>query len=263
ITSVLQPKFSNYATDIFTPILGAVGAAAGRKYTHFHGGGEHPDVSMRVVADHLRAMTFLIADGVAPSNEWRGYVLRKIMRRAMRHGRRLGLEDPFLFELVDVVVREFGGAYPELVANRDAVVTVVRSEEERFGAVLTGGLPRLEEALDAAAAGGVLAGETAFRLYDTFGLPRDFIEDMAQDRKLRFDVEGFDRAMGGQREQARAKSAFKGGVAADATWAASEGTRQALDAAGDRGFRGYDTTTVETRILALFREDRSEATELA
>src|SRR5204863_9421890 len=131
ITSVLQPKFSNYATDIFTPILGAVGAAAGRKYTHFHGGGEHPDVSMRVIADHLRAMTFLIADGVVPSNEWRGYVLRKIMRRAMRHGKKLGIGDPFLHSLVDVVVAEMGAAYPELRSGRDAIVQVVRSEEDR------------------------------------------------------------------------------------------------------------------------------------
>src|SRR5204863_889771 len=140
ITSVLQPKFSNYATDIFTPILGAVGAAAGRKYTHFHGGGEHPDVSMRVVADHLRAMTFLIADGVVPSNEWRGYVLRKIMRRAMRHGKKLGFTEPVLHDLVDVVAGEIGDAYPELRRNRDNVVSVVRAEEERFDAVLTAGL---------------------------------------------------------------------------------------------------------------------------
>jgi alanyl-tRNA synthetase len=260
VSAVLHGELSNYQTDLFAPILRSLGDRAGLVH---RGTLEPSDVSMRVVADHLRAMTFLIADGVAPSNEWRGYVLRKIMRRAMRHGRRLGLENPFLFELVDVVVREFGAAYPELVANRDAVVTVVRSEEERFGAVLTGGLPRLEEALDAAAPGGVLGGETAFRLYDTFGLPRDFIEDMAQDRRLQFDAEGFERAMEGQREQARAKSAFKGGVAADAAWTATDGTRQALKAAGDRGFRGYDSTSIETRVLAIFRQDRSETTELA
>ena len=106
---------------------------------------------MRVIADHLRAMTFLIADGVVPSNEWRGYVLRKIMRRAMRHGKKLGFTEPFLHALVDVVVAEMGDAYPELRSNRDAIVQVVRSEEERFDAVLTAGLPRLEEALDRAA----------------------------------------------------------------------------------------------------------------
>ena len=108
---------------------------------------------MRVVADHLRAMTFLIADGVVPSNEWRGYVLRKIMRRAMRHGKRLGLQEPFLHTMVDTMVREFGDAYPELKTGRDIVAQVIRTEEERFDAVLTSGLPRLEEILDKAAAG--------------------------------------------------------------------------------------------------------------
>jgi len=260
VAAVMHGQLSNYQTELFGPILRALGDRAGLT----HGGTLEPsDVSMRVVADHLRAMTFLIADGVAPSNEWRGYVLRKIMRRAMRHGRRLGLEEPFLYALVPVVVEAFGQAYPELVANRDAVGTVVRSEEVRFGTVLSGGLPRLEEALDAAAAsGGTLGGEAAFRLYDTFGLPRDFIEDMAQDRRLTFDAAGFDRAMDGQREQARSKSAFKGGVAADAPWTANEGTRQTLDAAGDKGFRGYDATSLESRIVAIFGQDRREVSEL-
>ena len=120
ITAVIQGKLSNYDTDLFTPILSAIGQRAGRTYAATAGVADHPDVSMRVIADHLRAMTFLIADGVLPSNEWRGYVLRKIMRRAMRHGKKLGLSDPFLRELVDVVVGEMGGAYPELNAARDA-----------------------------------------------------------------------------------------------------------------------------------------------
>jgi alanyl-tRNA synthetase len=260
VSAVLHGQLSNYETDLFMPILHALGALAG---TTHRGTLAPSDVSMRVVADHLRAMTFLIADGVAPSNEWRGYVLRKIMRRGMRHGRRLGLDEPFLFKLVDTVVTQFGGAYPELVANRDAVMRVVRSEEERFGAVLTGGLPRLEEALDAAEqSGGTLRGEVAFRLYDTYGLPRDFIEDMAEDRRLAFDAAGFDQAMDGQREQARARSAFKGGVSSDTPWEAREGTRKVLDEIGDRAFRGYDSTSLDARIVALFRADRSEVSEL-
>jgi alanyl-tRNA synthetase len=260
VCAVLEGQLSNYETDLFQPILKALAAMAG---TTHRGTLEPSDVSMRVVADHLRAMTFLIADGVAPSNEWRGYVLRKIMRRAMRHGRRLGLDEPFLFKLVDTVVAEFGDAYTELPANRDAVVRVVRSEEERFGAVLTGGLPRLEDALEAAAkGGGTLRGDVAFRLYDTFGLPRDFIEDMAEDRRLTFDAAGFEQAMEGQREQARAKSTFKGTVSADTPWEARPGTRKVLDESGDRGFRGYDTTSLDARIVALFRVDRSEASEL-
>jgi len=145
VTAVLQGHLSNYDTDLFTPLLSAIGERAGTTHT---GTMSPTDASMRVVADHMRAMTFLIGDGVVPSNEWRGYVLRKIMRRAMRHGKRLGVHAPFLHSLVDTLVAQFGSAYPELVSGREAIVQVVRSEEERFDAVLTGGLPRLEGVLD-------------------------------------------------------------------------------------------------------------------
>ena len=149
ITAVLQGHESNYDTDLFGPILDEIGTLAGRKY----GRSMRPDdVSMRVVADHARTATFLIADGVMPSNEFRGYVLRKIMRRAMRHGMKLGITETFLPRLVDVIAREMGDAYPELRSNRDTVVSVVRNEEERFSAVLAGGLPKLEEAIERAAA---------------------------------------------------------------------------------------------------------------
>src|SRR5262245_60722741 len=144
----------------------------------------------------MLSMTFLIADGVVPSNEHRGYVLRKIMRRAMRHGKHLGMKEPFLYTLVDTLVQDYGDAYPELRSGREAVVQVIRAEEDRFDAVLTGGLPRLEEALERAAAGnGVLPGDIAFRLYDTHGLPIDFIEDTVQARGLGFDKAAFERAM--------------------------------------------------------------------
>jgi alanyl-tRNA synthetase len=261
VTAVLQGHLSNYDTDLFTPILTAIGERAG---TTHRGTMEPSDVSMRVVADHLRAMTFLIADGVVPSNEWRGYVLRKIMRRAMRHGKRLGIQEPFLHQLVETVIREFGNAYPELTTGRDLIVQVIRTEEERFDAVLTGGLPRLEEILDkAAAATGVVPGDAAFRLYDTHGLPRDFIEDMVDDRKLRLDQEGFERAMEAQREKARAKSAFKGADAKDAAWTVGDALRTELEATGDRAFRGYETTTLNTQVLALFNSDRQEVSSLA
>ena len=261
ITAVLQGKLSNYDTDLFTPLLAAIGVRAGA----IHRGTMEPaDVSMRVVADHMRAMTFLIADGVVPSNEWRGYVLRKIMRRAMRHGKRLGISEPFLHALADTLVREFGGAYPELKNGRDAIVRVIRSEEERFDAVLTGGLPRLEEVLDRAAAqGGVVPGEAAFRLYDTYGLPRDFIEDMIEDRKLSLDREGFEQAMEGQREKARAKSAFEGGRKELEFTFDSDDAREALRQAGDE-FEGYTDTTVHgVPLLAVFDEGRRQAAELA
>jgi alanyl-tRNA synthetase len=251
ITAVLQDKLSNYDTDLFTPLLAAIGARAG---TTHRGSMEASDVSMRVVADHMRAMTFLIGDGVVPSNEWRGYVLRKIMRRAMRHGKRLGITEPFLHSLVDVIVREFGGAYPELKSGKDAIVQVIRSEEERFNAVLTGGLPRLEEALDRAASGDkVLSGDVAFRLYDTYGLPQEFIEDMVEDRKLSLDRQGFERAMAGQREKARAKSAFKGGPSADKPWHMPDATGSELKQTPDQ-FLGYDQTEATTNVLALFKD---------
>jgi alanyl-tRNA synthetase len=206
---------------------------------------------MRVVADHARASTFLIADGVVPSNEWRGYVLRKIMRRAMRHGRKLGMNEPFLYKLVDVIEREMGSAYPELGRGQETIKQVIKSEEERFDAVLTGGLPRLEEVLERAAGSTrVVAGDEAFKLYDTYGLPRDFIEDLAGNQGLRFDSEGFDAAMEGQREKARAGSAFdkKGEEFAFASDTARESLRQAGDT-----FEGYTETSVKgIPVVALF-----------
>jgi alanyl-tRNA synthetase len=257
VTAVLQGHLSNYDTDLFTPLLTAIGERTGTR----HGGTMSPsDVSMRVVADHTRAMTFLIADGVLPSNEFRGYVLRKIMRRAMRHGKRLGLTQPFLHTLVDTLVTHFGDAYPELKTNRNNVVQVIRSEEERFDAVLVSGLPRLEEVLEGAArGGGIVAGSDAFRLYDTFGLPREFIEDMIDERKLRLDTEGFDLAMKGQKEKARAGSKFG---AAAAAGAAAWQTRPELESVRDT-FRGYEATAVNTQIVELLNENRQPVDRLA
>jgi alanyl-tRNA synthetase len=260
VTAVLQGQLSNYDTDLFTPLLAAIGDHTG---TRHRGTLEPMDVSMRVVADHMRAMTFLIADGVAPSNEWRGYVLRKIMRRAMRHGKRLGMTQPFLYTLVDTLVAEFGGAYPELLSGRNVIVQVIKAEEERFDAVLTGGLPRLEEVLDrAAAAGGVVSGESAFRLYDTFGLPQEFIEDMIDDRKLSLDRDGFNKAMEHQRQTARAKSAFR--TSEKVEWAVGAGGLDSGDLTGSRDtFTGYETVRTETKVLALFGAGREQVASLS
>jgi alanyl-tRNA synthetase len=260
VCAVLQGVESNYDTDLFAPLLQAIGQRAGKKYGRSMSA---DDVSMRVVADHARTMTFLIADGVIPSNEFRGYALRKIMRRAMRHGMKLGIDKPFLHDLVDVVVREMGDAYPEIRANRDTVVSVVRNEEQRFGAVLAGGLPRLEEAIDKAAASSTrtLTGEDAFKLYDTFGIPFDFIEDLAGERHVTIDREVFERAMEGQRDKARAKSAFEGKKGQEFVFA-SDDARLVLNSAGDR-FEGYSTTEVKgTPVVALFDRDRRQVTEL-
>ena len=260
ICAVLQNVESNYDTDLFAPLLDAIGKLAGKTYGRSM---SQEDVSMRVVADHMRSMTFLIADGVIPSNETRGYVLRKIMRRAMRHGMRICISDTFLHTLVDVVVREMGGAYPELRSNRDTVESVVRNEEERFIAVLAGGLPRLEDAIERAAktVGRQLSGDEAFKLYDTFGMPLDFIEDLADERKVGVDRHAFERAMEGQREKARAKSAFEVKKGQEFVFASDE-AQQGLGGAGDR-FEGYTTTTVKgTPVLALFDKERRQVREL-
>ncbi len=260
ITAVIQGKLSNYDTDLFTPILAALGRRAGRKY------GAAPDdpadISMRVIADHLRAMTFLIADGVVPSNEWRGYVLRKIMRRAMRHRKKLGIADPFLYDLAGVVVAEMGDAYPELRSGRDAIVQVVRNEEERFEAVLTAGLPKLEDVLDRAESESkIVPGDEAFRLYDSFGVPLDFMEDLAGQRGMTIDLAGYERAMEGQRERARAGSAFEMKKTQEFAFT-SDADRKAALAAGDQ-FEGYTRTTVTgTPVLAVFDSERRQIERL-
>jgi alanyl-tRNA synthetase len=251
VTAVIQGKLSNYDTDLFTPILAAIGERAGRAYGATD---DPPDVSMRVIADHLRAMTFLIGDGVVPSNEWRGYVLRKIMRRAMRHGKKLGFDQPILHELVDVIVREMGDAYPELRTGRDTIVQTVKAEEDRFDAVLTAGLPRLEEVLDrAAASGGVVPGDEAFRLYDSLGVPLDFMEDLAGQRNISIDRDGYERAMEGQRVKARAGSAFKGAEKGLA-FTMPPDLERVLGEAGDQ-FSGYESTCERgVPVLAVFDE---------
>ncbi len=291
IVAVLQDRLSNYDTDLFTPLLAAIGERAGTEYGPLAGrpSNDTSDVSLRVIADHLRAMTFLIADGVVPSNEWRGYVLRKIMRRAMRHGKRLGLTEPFLHELTGVVIAEMAGAYPELDAGRDLIVSNVRREEEQFDRVLRDGLPHLEAALATAAAaprsagagpdaagdragtgpdaaggepGGTVAGDVAFRLYDTFGMPLDFIEDMAQSRALQVDRPGFESALEAQRARARAGAAFGGGPAPEVTVAASPYPRSASGDPhfGPERFDGYTTTITRSDVTHLFRRDGNGAT---
>jgi alanyl-tRNA synthetase len=260
VTAVLQGKSSNYDTDLFTPILAAIGDLAAVRY----GSQDATDVSMRVVADHIRATTFLIADGVIPSNEWRGYVLRKIMRRAMRHGKHLGMTDPFLHRLVAVLDREMGDAYPEIRANRELVEKTILAEEHRFEAVLSEGLPRLEADIAAVleSSGNVLSGEAAFRLYDTFGVPYDFIEDTAATQGVRVDREGYDRAMESQRGKARAQSAFGGGRK-DVDFALGEGdTADRLKDTGDQ-FDGYTSTRVSgIPVVALFDEQRQPVNAL-
>ena len=259
ITAVMQNRDSNYDTDLFMPLLDEVGRLSGHQYGRTADNPE--DISMRVVADHARATTFLIADGVIPSNEWRGYVLRKIMRRAMRHGKHLGLTEPFLHGLVAVLDRHMGDAYPELRRNREMIEKTILAEENRFEAVLTEGLPRLESEIAKAltSPSRVLDGEVAFRLYDTFGVPYDFIEDTAATQDVRVDRAGFDLAMEAQRDKARAQSAFAGGKKGEEFVV---GSVDQLSGIGDQ-FEGYSTTRVTgTPIVALFDEKRQPVDSL-
>jgi len=257
IAAVLQNKTSNYDTDLFQPLLHAIGDLAGVKY----GADESSDISLRVVADHIRSTTFLIGDGVIPSNEWRGYVLRKIMRRAMRHGKHLGLTEPFMHKLVAVLDREMGDAYPGIRTGREMIEKSILAEEHRFEAVLTEGLPRLEAELAkiSGTKSKLLSGDVAFKLYDTFGVPFDFIVDTAEAQGITVDEDEYKRAMEGQRKKAREKSGF-GGETKDATFTWQDGQD-----GGDLrdAFEGYTTTKVTgVPIVAMWDDERRPIQEL-
>jgi alanyl-tRNA synthetase len=214
LAAVLQGVISNYDTDFFTPLIDRAAQLTGVDETKElkSEDSKNSAASLRVIADHARATTFLITDGVLPSNEGRGYVLRKIMRRAIRHGRLLGANKPFLSEMVNSVRELMGKAYPELLeSNASRVPEIVLAEENRFGHTLDIGLRKLEEELKPLSAkpGSIYSGESAFRLYDTYGLPMDFILDAARDLGVQFDEAGFEKAMHEQRTRARAS--WKGG----------------------------------------------------
>jgi alanyl-tRNA synthetase len=190
LAAVAQGKHSNFDTDLFAPLLEFIAAESRKSY----GADEKNDVSMRVVADHLRAVTFLVADGVLPSNEGRGYVLRRIIRRVARHGRMLGLTEPFLNRGVPVVAGAMQGAYPELGTHLEFVRRVTRVEEERFTHTLEQGLGLLQELMARAKKAGVfsIGGEDLFRLYDTYGFPLDLAGEIAEEQGLALDHDGFE-----------------------------------------------------------------------
>ena len=248
VTAVVQGKQSNFDTDLLAPLLDRIAALARTPYR----AREEDDVSMRVVADHARAATFLIADGVVPSNEWRGYVLRRIMRRAMRHGRRLGLTEPFFWRTVDWVTELMRGAYPELAPERQRVQDAVRAEEERFAETLDVGTQKIADWLAAHAGAGerVVDGRFLFTLYDTYGFPMDLAEEVFQDAGWR--VTDATRAaaeaeMEAQRERARAGAAFGAGDDAEA---AAVYTRLSAELPAVE-FVGYESLTAPARILAI------------
>jgi alanyl-tRNA synthetase len=238
VAAVLQGKVSNFETDLFTPLIVRAAELAGlaelaelEKLT--------ANASLRIIADHARAATFLINDGVVPSNEGRGYVLRKIMRRAIRHGRLLGQEKPFLFEMVFAVRDLMEGAYPELKDSAERVAKVVEAEEKQFDRVLKIGLTRLDEALKES-----FTGEKAFHLYETFGLPLDFMVDAARDAGVKFDDEGFEKARA--EEQARARASWKGGAQKTASPAFRDLPKTVFE-----GYRQLTSTNCE--VLAIVK----------
>ncbi len=242
IVSVMQEVRSNYETDLFAPILDRVQQLLG----HTDAQRSEGLVAYRVIADHSRAMTFLIADGVLPGNEGRRYVLRMIMRRAMRFGKKLGFGGPFLGQVAETVIDLMGGHYPELVERRDFILEAVAQEEARFQRTLETGLTMLDRVIEEVEAAGqvVIPGREAFRLYDTYGFPFDLTKDIAEEHGLTVDRAGFDQAMAEQK--ARARAAQKFGVAdAEAFYRQLELPRTA--------FLGYDRLTSEARVLALVR----------
>jgi alanyl-tRNA synthetase len=210
MAAVLQGKVSNYDTDLFTPLIDFAAQLCGTPY----GKAANSDASLRILADHGRASAFLISDGVIPSNDGRGYVLRKIIRRAVRHGRMLGVQRAFLFEVAQKVAEEMQGPYPELMESLGRVTSVIRHEEERFAHTIDIGMKKLDEDLTQMAAArkagetATYPGEKAFRLYDTFGLPLDFITDVLRDQGIGFNPAEFDRAM--EEQRTRAKASWKG-----------------------------------------------------
>jgi alanyl-tRNA synthetase len=249
IAAVLQGTHDNYAIDLFAALIGAIA-----DLTKVAPDGPQK-ASHRVIADHLRASAFLIADGVLPSNEGRGYVLRRIMRRAMRHAELLGAREPLMWKLVPTLAREMGQAYPELVRAEALISETLKLEETRFRRTLERGLAILEEETKSLQSGGSLKGETAFTLYDTYGFPLDLTQDALRARGISVDTDGFNAAMKRQREKARASWAGSGEAATEAIWFP---LREKL---GATEFLGYETETAEGVVAGLLR-DGKEVSEL-
>ena len=233
LAAVLQGVHSNYEIDLFQNLIKAAARLAGTE--------DLENASLKVIADHIRSCAFLVTDGVIPSNEGRGYVLRRIIRRAIRHGHKLGMDGAFFHKLVAPLAVEMGEAYPELTRAQAQVEKVLRQEEERFAETLDQGMQLLEEAISGLA-GKEIPGETVFKLYDTYGFPVDLTADVARERGLSVDMAGFDKAMAAQRERARAASHF------DAAYG------EGVEIAGKTEFTGYEQLVDSSKIVALYRD---------
>ena len=244
IAAVLQGQHDNYETDTFKALITASESLTGVKAA-----GDQR-ASHRVIADHLRSTSFLLADGVLPSNEGRGYVLRRIMRRAMRHAHLLGAKDPLMHRLVPALVQEMGAAYPELGRAQPLIEETLQREEIQFRRTLANGLKLLDEATGAMGEGGELPGETAFKLYDTFGFPYDLTEDALRARGIAVDRAGFDAAMAQQKAAARAAWKGSGQAADEDVWF------DIAERAGATEFTGYSATTGEAQVVALVKDGK-------
>ena len=247
VAAVLQGTYDNYKIDLFGAIIAHVADLTDVEAEGPRG------VSHRVIADHLRASAFLIADGVLPSNEGRGYVLRRIMRRAMRHAQLLGAPEPLMWRLVPTLIREMGQAYPELIRADALIAETLRLEETRFRKTLERGLAILDEETRALKGGDRLKGETAFALYDTYGFPLDLTQDALKPRGITVDTEGFTSAMERQRQKARAAWAGSGDAATEAVWF------EVREKVGATEFLGYETERAEGVVAALVRDGKEVA----
>ncbi len=247
LAAVAQGVHSNYDSDLFTPLLAAIAERAGTAY----GKKEVSDRSMRVIADHLRAVTFLMTDGVLPSNEGRGYVLRRILRRAARHGRLLGIVEPFLHELTAAVVSQMGAAYSEITRAANTITEATRGEEERFIATLDQGLPILNEMIEKTRSAGrtVLAGGDVFKLYDTYGFPMDLMTEACREQSMTVDEAGFDAAIDEQRTRARKTGGFEQDTARPAV-------AELAKRVGPTQFIGYDRLESDAVLRAILKGEQ-------
>ncbi|WP_139650708.1 alanine--tRNA ligase [Raoultibacter phocaeensis] len=245
IAAIMQGVQSNYEIDLMRDLLSVGERLAGATY----GEDAETDLSLRIIADHSRSVTFMISDGILPSNEGRGYVLRRLLRRAVMKGHLLGIEGPFLGEYVDKVIELMGDVYPEIVENRELTQRVVLSEEERFGSTLRQGQAYLDDALGKLE-GDVLAGETAFTLHDTYGFPIEVTEEIADARGITVDLEGFERSMAEQRARARANAKD-----ADKAWSTYGGVMsEIVEETGPTEFVGYTKNDASARVLAIVKD---------
>ncbi len=245
MASILQGVESVFETDLFKHLIDAASSALG------HGPTQENVGSYRVIADHLRSSSFLVADGVLPSNEGRGYVLRRIMRRAMRHAQLLGAKEPLMWQLVPALVREMGQAYPELVRGEALITETLKLEETRFRKTLVRGLGLLADATDTLHAGDMLDGETAFKLYDTYGFPLDLTQDALRQRNISVDLAGFTNAMERQKAEARAHWAGSGEAATETIWF------PVREKTGATEFLGYETEQAEGLVQTLVKDGKT------